>query len=155
MRWRRRGRSMKWYTESPVRWRRCRCTQGEDAQLPKLLEQVGQSVGGYVGCSDPAGISDLGSDSPTCPDEADELGLDLKIGKGKREIGAEIVGKKLDPPAKLRIHGSNPTKSHQTHKSQKNLGLFLWGFSKLGKKNTQIEGRKWRGWTPNCESTWL
>ena len=33
-------------------------------------------------------------------------------------------GRGVDLLAKHQIHGSNPTKSHQTNKSQKRLGLF-------------------------------
>ena len=41
-----------------------------------------------------------------------------KVGEGAR--GVDLL-------AKHRIHGPNPTKSHQTNKSQKKLGLFLVG----------------------------
>ena len=51
-------------------------------------------------------------------------------------------GEKLDLPATHEIHGSNPTKLHDTNISQKKLGgLFLWGFSNLG-KNQQNKARK-------------
>ena len=36
-------------------------------------------------------------------------------------------GGMLDPLETKQIHGSNPTKPHQTNKSQKKLGLFLVG----------------------------
>ena len=53
---------------------------------------------------------------------------------GNLEIGVKIEGwkvgeggGKLDPLETKQIHGSNPTKPHQTNKSQKKLGLFLVG----------------------------
>ena len=39
----------------------------------------------------------------------------------------EMDGGMLDPLETKQIHGSNPTKPHQTNKSQKKLGLFLVG----------------------------
>ena len=47
------------------------------------------------------------------------------------------LGEMLDPLETKQIHGSNPTKPHQTNKSQKKIGAIFGGeFSKLG-KNTQ------------------
>lgn len=53
---------------------------------------------------------------------------------GNLEIAVKIEGWKvregggmLDPLETKQIHGSNPTKPHQTNKSQKKLGLFLVG----------------------------
>ena len=37
------------------------------------------------------------------------------------------LGEMLDPLETKQIHGSNPTKLHQTNKSHKKLGLFLVG----------------------------
>ena len=48
------------------------------------------------------------------------------------------LGEMLDPLETNQIHGSNPTKLRQTNKSQKKLGLFWWGFSKLGKNTTKL-----------------
>ena len=39
----------------------------------------------------------------------------------------EMDGGMLDPLETKQIHGTNPTKPHQTNKSQKKLGLFLVG----------------------------
>ena len=54
------------------------------------------------------------------------------VGKNQGEVKFEgwkvgEGGGKLDPLETKQIHGSNPTKSHQTNKSQKKLGLFLMG----------------------------
>ena len=46
-------------------------------------------------------------------------------------------GDMLDPLETKQIHGSNPTKLHHTNKSQKKLGLFLWGIFELGRKSTK------------------
>lgn len=43
-------------------------------------------------------------------------------------------GEKVDPLKAKQIHGSNPTKFQHTNKSQKKLGLFLWGIFELGTK---------------------
>ena len=49
------------------------------------------------------------------------------------------LGVMLDPLVTKQIHGSNPTKLHQTNKSQKKLGAIFGGeFSKLGKKSTKL-----------------
>ena len=40
-------------------------------------------------------------------------------------------GEMLDPLETKQIYGSNPTKLHQTNKSQKNWGLFLVGIFKF------------------------
>ena len=37
------------------------------------------------------------------------------------------LGEMLDPLETKKIHGSKPTKHHQTNKSQKKWGLFLVG----------------------------
>ena len=39
----------------------------------------------------------------------------------------EMDGGMLDPLETKQIHGSNPTKPHQTNKSQKKIGLFWVG----------------------------
>ena len=46
-------------------------------------------------------------------------------------------GEKLDLPATHEIRGSNPTKLHHTNKSQKKLGLFLWGNFWIRTKTTK------------------
>ena len=46
-------------------------------------------------------------------------------------------GEKVDPLKAKQIHGSNPTKFQHTNKSQKKLGLFLWGIFELGRKTTK------------------
>ena len=46
-------------------------------------------------------------------------------------------GEKLDPLDTKQILGSNPTKLQHTNKSQKKLGLFLWGIFELGTKSTK------------------
>ena len=48
-------------------------------------------------------------------------------------------GGKLDLPATHEIRGSNPTKLHHTNKSQKKLGLFLWGNFRIRTKNNKIK----------------
>ena len=48
-------------------------------------------------------------------------------------------GEKLDLPATHEIRGSNPTKLHHTNKSQKKLGLFLWGNFRVRTKNNKIK----------------
>ena len=48
-------------------------------------------------------------------------------------------GEKLDLPATHEISGSNPTKLHHTNKSQKKLGLFLWGNFWIRTKNNKIK----------------
>ena len=50
------------------------------------------------------------------------------------------LGEMLDPLETKQIHGSKSTKFHHTNKSQKSLGLFLWGFSDLG-QNQQNQAR--------------
>ena len=47
-------------------------------------------------------------------------------------------GGKLDPLETKQIHGSNPTKSHQTKKSQKNWGYFWWGIFEIGEEHTKL-----------------
>ena len=47
-------------------------------------------------------------------------------------------GGKLDPLMTKQIHGSNPTKLHQTNKSQKNWGLFLVGIFEIGEEHNKI-----------------
>ena len=47
-------------------------------------------------------------------------------------------GGMLDPLETKQIHGSNPTKSHQTNKSQKKLGLFLVGIFEFRTKSTKL-----------------
>ena len=51
----------------------------------------------------------------------------------------EKDGEKLDLPATHEIRGSNPTKLHHTNKSQKKLGLFLWGNFRIRTKNNKIK----------------
>ena len=46
-------------------------------------------------------------------------------------------GEKQDPLKTKQIHGSNPTKFQHTNKSQKKLGLFLWGIFELEMKSTK------------------
>ena len=47
-------------------------------------------------------------------------------------------GEKLDPLKTQQIHGSNPTKHHQTNKSQKTIwGLFLVGIFGFRTKSTK------------------
>ena len=47
------------------------------------------------------------------------------------------LGEMLDPLETKQIHGSNPTKLHQTNKSQKKLGLFLLGIFEIGEDTTK------------------
>ena len=48
------------------------------------------------------------------------------------------LGEMLDPLETKQIHGSNPTKHHQTNKSQKKIGAIFGGeFSNLGKNTTK------------------
>ena len=44
---------------------------------------------------------------------------------------------KLDPLKTKQIHGSKPTKSPHTNKSQKKIGAILWGIFELGQKTTK------------------
>ena len=46
-------------------------------------------------------------------------------------------GEKLDPLKTKQIHGSKPTKSQHTNKSQKKLGLFLVGNFRIRTKNNK------------------
>ena len=55
------------------------------------------------------------------------------------------VDGKLDLPATHEIRGSNPTKLHHANKSQKKLGLFLWGNFELGTKSTKTRLETQRG----------
>ena len=48
----------------------------------------------------------------------------------------------LDPLETKQIHGSNPTKSHQTNKSQKKLGLFLVEIFEIGEEHNKIKLEK-------------
>ena len=48
------------------------------------------------------------------------------------------LGEMLDPLETKQIHGSNPTKHHQTNKSQKKLGLFSVGIFKIGEEHNKI-----------------
>ena len=63
------------------------------------------------------------------------------VGKWKKLVDfvegkVEMDGGRLDPLETKQIHGSNPTKPHQTNKSQK-IGVIFGGeFSKLGKNTT-------------------
>ena len=57
------------------------------------------------------------------------------------------LGEMLDPLETKQIHGSKPTKHHQTNKSQKNWGYFWWGFFNLGRNQTK-EGWKTVGEAP-------
>ena len=51
----------------------------------------------------------------------------------------EMDGGMLDPLETKQIHGSNPTKSHQTNKSQKKIGAIFGGeFSNLGRNHTKL-----------------
>ena len=54
-------------------------------------------------------------------------------------------GGKLDPLKAKQIHGSNPTKFQHTNKSQKKLGLFLWGIFEFGTKTTKTRLATQRG----------
>ena len=54
-------------------------------------------------------------------------------------------GEKLDPLETKHIHGSKPTKFQHTNKSQKKLGLFLWGIFELGTKSTKTRLETQRG----------
>ena len=49
------------------------------------------------------------------------------------------LGGKLDQLDAKQTHGSNPTKLHHTNKSQKNLGLFLWGNFRIRTKNNKMK----------------
>ena len=46
------------------------------------------------------------------------------------------LGEKLDQLDAKQIRGSNPTKLHQTNKSQKKLGLFLVGIFEFRTKSS-------------------
>ena len=59
-------------------------------------------------------------------------------GKIRKILWMEI-GEKLDLPATHEIRGSNPTELHHTNKSQKKLGLFLWGNFRIRTKNNKIK----------------
>ena len=53
-------------------------------------------------------------------------------------------GEKLDQLDAKQIPGSNPTKLHHTNKSQKKLGLFLWGNFPIRDKinKTRLENKE-------------
>ena len=52
------------------------------------------------------------------------------------------LGEMLDPLETKQIHGSNPTKLHQTNKSQKKLRLFLVGIFKIAEEHNKIKLEK-------------
>ena len=52
---------------------------------------------------------------------------------------------KLDPLRTKQIHGSKPTKSQHTNKSQKKLGLFLVGNFLIRTKNNKTRLETQRG----------
>ena len=65
------------------------------------------------------------------------------VGKCKKLVDfvegkVEMDGGMLDPLETKQIHGSNPTKPHQTNKSQKNGAIFGGEFSNLGKNTTKL-----------------
>ena len=55
------------------------------------------------------------------------------------------LGEMLDPLETKQIHGSNPTKLHQTNKSQKKLGLFLVGIFEIEEEHNKISLENKRG----------
>jgi hypothetical protein len=95
-----------------------------------------------------SGWPDVRGSRAGCPgsgsvDELDELRVDRSNpGQNSEDFvdgNWEKGGGELDLPATHEIRGSNPTKLHHTNKSQKKIGgLFLWGFSKLGKNTTKL-----------------
>ena len=50
----------------------------------------------------------------------------------------DMDGSMLDPLETKQIHGSNPTKPHQTNKSQKNWGYFWWGIFEIGEEHNKL-----------------
>ena len=58
---------------------------------------------------------------------------------------------KLDLPATHEIHGSNPTKLHHTNKSQKKLGLCLWGNFWIRTQNNKIKLENKERGLRNCD----
>ena len=51
-------------------------------------------------------------------------------------------GEMLDPLETKQIYGLNPTKLHQTNKSQKKLGLFLVGIFEFREEHNNIKLEK-------------
>ena len=49
------------------------------------------------------------------------------------------LGEMLDPLETKKIHGSKPTKHHQTNKSQKKWGLFLVGIFEFREEHNKIK----------------
>ena len=73
--------------------------------------------------------------------EIDDFGAKLRRFHGWK-VGK--LGEMLDPLETKQIHGSKSTKHHQTNKSQKNLGLFLWGNFRIRNKinKTRLENKE-------------
>ena len=77
-----------------------------------------------------------------------QIGIGANLGRKWMISGAKLdgfrgwkvvkLGEMLDPLETKQIHGSNPTKHHQTNKSQKKLGLFLVGIFEIGQELNKI-----------------
>ena len=88
-------------------------------------------------------LSGAGCPGSGSMDELDEHRVEMSNpGQNSKDFVDGIWGKdgeKLDLPATHEIRGSNPTKLHHTNKSQKKLGLFLWGNFWIRTKNNKIK----------------
>ena len=127
-----RGRSYR----SSGSWRRC-ATFLSRPEGPGKTEGsgFGSSGGRETGKSRELGIVDLGG----------KTWGKTQIRRGKEKNWWKRRVGKQDLRATHIIHGSNPTKSHQTNKSQKIWGYFWWGFSdfrtKSSKRRIEKEGQ--------------
>ena len=89
---------------------------------------------------------------PTIPDR--DLDFETRFGVEIDDFGAKFDGfcgsklwklrEMLDPLETKQIHGSKSTKHHQTNKSQKKLGQFLWGNFRIRNKinKTRLENKE-------------
>ena len=96
---------------------------------------------------------------PGCPARRFQIGIGtskLVWGRNLMILGAKFerfrggkmgkLGEMLDPLETKQIHGSKSTKSHQTNRSQKILGLFLVGNFRIWGRTQQNKARKrWGG----------
>ena len=105
---------------------------GSDAVRGRMSGLDARCPGCRAGCPGSGSVDKLDEHrvERSNPGQNSEDFLDGKWGKG---------GEKLDLPATHEIRGSNPTKLHHTNKSQKHLGLFLWGYFRIRRKNNKIK----------------
>ena len=97
-------------------------------------------ISGMAGC--PGVGPDVRAPNPRMNSRNSILGRKLMISGAKLErFRGWKVGKHgeiLDPLETKQIHGSNPTKLHQTNKSQKKLRLFLVEIFEIWEEHNKI-----------------